>query len=77
MEQPLVSAVTHDMNTAIIKIYPAPAGPQFMDRLFGALAENNISVDVISQSYNQEGQRLAFSVKEEDRSAAEKLYIKR
>ena len=77
MEQPLVSAVTHDMNTAIIKIYPAPAGPQFMDRLFGALAENNISVDVISQSYNQEGQRLAFSVKEEDRSATEKIVYKK
>ena len=66
MEQPLVSAVTHDMNTAIIKMHPIPKGTKFIAELFNKLAEQNISVDVISQSYNTEGQRLAFSVPEED-----------
>ncbi len=66
MEQPLVSAVTHDMDTVIIKMYPVPSGGQFITELFGILADRHISVDVISQSYNKEGQRLAFSIHKEN-----------
>ena len=72
MENPLVSAVTHDRNTAIIKMYPVPSGTKFIAQLFTALAEQYISVDIISQSYHKEGQRLAFSIKAEDLESAKK-----
>ena len=73
MENPLVSAVTNDKNTVIIKMYPVPSGTEFIARLFTALAEKHISVDIISQSYHKEGQRLAFSITAEDLEAAKKI----
>lgn len=73
MENPVVSSVTHDASTAVIKIFPTPKGGDFMSRLFGTLAEKGIVVDIITQSHNEEGQRLAFSIPEEDRLPAEKL----
>ena len=76
MENPLVSAVTHDMETVIIKMYPVPSGTKFISKLFTTLAENNISIDVISQSYNKEGQRLAFSISDEDLEEAKKIIYK-
>ena len=66
MESPVVSAITHDTNTVIVKMYPVPGGTEFITKLFKTLAEANISIDVISQSYNKEGQRLAFSIREDD-----------
>lgn len=69
MESPIVSAVTHDMDTAIIKLFPIPWGTEFIVNIFDHLAKKFIMVDVISQSYNSEGQRLAFSVKEENISS--------
>ena len=61
MENPLVSAITHDLNTVIIKMFPIPKGIAFISKLFNSLAKEAISVDIISQSYNPDGQRLAFS----------------
>ena len=65
MESPIVSAVIQDLDTAIVKLFPIPWGTQFIVNVFEKLAEKSIMVDVISQSYNSEGQRLAFSVKED------------
>ena len=76
MEKPLVSAVTHDTKTVIVKMYPVPGGTEFITRLFSVLAEKHISVDVISQSYNKEGQRLAFSINEEDLEETRKIIYK-
>ena len=73
MENPLVSAVTHDRNTVIVKMYPIPSGTEFIARLFTALAEQHISVDIISQSYHKEGQRLAFSITAEDLEVVKKI----
>ena len=70
MESPAVSAVIHDMDTAIIKLFPIPWGIEVIANIFEALAKKSILVDVISQSYNSEGQRLAFSVKEDTVSSA-------
>ena len=66
MEAPLVSAVPHDLNTVIVKMFPIPRGTGFITRLFQSLAEKSISVDVISQSENEAGGRLAFSIHKED-----------
>ena len=76
MENPLVSAVTHDRNTVIVKMYPVPSGTEFIAHLFTRLAEKHISVDIISQSYHKEGQRLAFSITTEDLEAAKKIIYK-
>ncbi len=66
IEQPVVSAVTHDSNTAVFSLFPVPRGPDFLAKLFDNLAKRGVVVDIITQSENAEGQRLAFSVTKED-----------
>lgn len=66
IEQPVVSAVTHDANTAVFKLHPVPTGPDFLAGLFGNLAKKGVVVDIITQTETDEGQRLAFSVTKED-----------
>jgi aspartate kinase len=66
MEQPLVSSVTHDANTAIFKLFPVPPGAGFLAKLFQTLAARGVVVDIITQSESPEGQRLAFSTTKED-----------
>jgi aspartate kinase len=67
MENPVVSAVTHDSATAIFKLMPIPAETEFMAKLFSALSDRGVSIDIISQSeLERGGHRLAFSVTAED-----------
>lgn len=68
IEQPVVSAVTHDPNTAVFKLFPVPVGSKFLASLFQRLADRGVIVDIITQSEaaDQQGQRLAFSVTKED-----------
>ncbi len=73
MEQPVVSAVTHEGSTTVFKLFPVPMGSAFLSDLFSALAEKNILVDIITQSQSEGGQRLAFSVNQEDVHATEAL----
>lgn len=72
MEKPVVSAVTHDASTVVFKLFPVPFGPGFLTDLFGRLSERGVVVDIITQSQNEEGQRLAFSVTSEDQPLVEK-----
>lgn len=73
MEKPVVSSVTHEDSTAIFKLFPLPASHGVLGDLFTELAEKNIVVDIITQSQNEEGQRLAFSVSESDVPVTESL----
>lgn len=73
MEAPVVSSVTHDASTVVFKLFPIPMGEGFKAELFQQLSERGIVVDIITQSHNEEGQRLAFSVSEEDAGPAEAL----
>lgn len=66
IEQPVVSAITHDANTAVFSLFPVPRGSDFLARLFDNLAKRGVVVDIITQSETTEGQRLAFSVTKED-----------
>lgn len=75
MENPVVSAVTHDSNTAIVKLFPVPLGADFLANLFSSLAQKGVIVDIITQSYNDEGQRLAFSVNESDIYMVEEVLL--
>jgi len=73
MEKPVVSAVTHEDGTAVFKIFPISSKKGILGDLFTALAEKNIVVDIITQSQNEQGQRLAFSISESDIFESEKI----
>jgi len=70
MENPMVSSVTHDSATVVIKLNPVPAGTDFLADLFNHLAAKGVSIDIITQSMSDSShgtaQRLAFSVTQED-----------
>ncbi|MBX3020908.1 MAG: aspartate kinase [Bdellovibrionales bacterium] len=66
MENPVVSAVTHDAATVVFKLAPIPGETAFIAKLFSVLSEKGVSVDIISQSQLERGYRLAFSVTAED-----------
>lgn len=66
MENPLVSSVTHDASTVVIRLNPVPAGTDFLATLFQKLASRGVSIDIITQNQHEAGQRLAFSVTQED-----------
>lgn len=66
LEQPVVTSVTHDPNTIIVDLIPAPAGSKFLSDFFTALSRKGVSIDIISQNKLPEGQRLSFSVTAED-----------
>lgn len=73
MEKPVVTAVTHDPNTAVFKLFPTPDTPEFLAGLFGQLAEQGVVVDIITQSQSPDGQRLAFSVHSDDTNQAKEI----
>lgn len=73
MENPVVSAVTSEMETAIVKIFPIPESNNFLSDFFNKLSEQEIVVDIISQSIMNEGQRLAFSIPQSDWALASKV----
>ena len=66
MEQALVSSVTHDPSTVVIKLNPVPRGTDFLADIFEKLAQKGVTIDIITQSQHEHGQQLAFSVTEED-----------
>lgn len=66
MEYPVVSGVTHDAATVVIKLNPVPRGTDFLAQFFSRLAEKGVTIDIITQSENEHGQQLAFSVTHED-----------
>jgi aspartate kinase len=66
MENPVVSAITHDSATTVFKLMPIPAETEFMAKLFSELSAKGVSIDIISQSELEKGHRLAFSVTSED-----------
>jgi aspartate kinase len=71
MEKPVVTSVTHDPNTSVFKLFPTPDTSEFLAGLFLKLAEKGVVVDIITQSQNPEGQRLAFSVHSDDTQVAQ------
>ena len=73
MEQPLITAVTHSTSEARISLTGVPDAPGAAARIFGALAEANINVDMIVQTEPAAagGQaEISFTVPREDLRAA-------
>lgn len=73
MENPLVAGITHELNTIIVKLDPVPGSTQFLADLFSTLAKRGVSIDIITQSQSEKGQRLAFSVTQEDYPLTQKV----
>lgn len=66
MENSVVSAVAHDLKTLVVQLEKLPKGPETAGRLFQALGEGGVSVDIISQQSDDSGQRISFSISRED-----------
>ena len=50
MEHPLITAVTHSTDEARVTLLGVPDVPGIAGRIFGALAEANVNVDMIIQN---------------------------
>jgi aspartate kinase len=73
MEQPLITAVTHSTSEARVTLVGVPDEPGAAARIFEALAEVNVNVDMIVQNEPTTGGGLAeisFTVPREDLRAA-------
>jgi aspartate kinase len=73
MEQPLITAVTHSTSEARVTLSGVPDEPGAAARIFTALAEVNINVDMIVQSEpSSDGGRaeISFTLPREDMRAA-------
>src|SRR5438093_1740059 len=55
MEEVVVTGVTHDRSQAKISILRVPDRPGIAAQVFGAIAENNIVVDMIVQNISRDG----------------------
>ena len=50
MEAPIISGVTHDTSEAKVTIFRVPDRPGIAAKLFRALADENVNVDMIEQN---------------------------
>jgi aspartate kinase len=69
LEQPLVTAVTHSTGEARITLLGVPDEPGIAGRIFGALADANVNVDMIIQNEPlADGRRadMSFTVARDD-----------
>lgn len=76
MEQTVITGVAHDTSEAKVTVHGVPDQPGIAARLFGALAADDIDVDMIVQNVSTEGHTdISFTVPKEHldeaRSAAE------
>ena len=73
MERPLVTAVTHSDEEARVTLAGVTNEPGIAGRIFSALAEANVNVDVIIQNEpvsTEHGADLSFTVARDDLSSA-------
>jgi aspartate kinase len=71
MEQAVVTGVTHDRSQAKISILRVPDRPGIAGRVFGAVAERNIVVDMIVQNISRDGYTdMSFTVPRGDHAQA-------
>ena len=68
MEQPIVTGIAYDKNQAKISIIKVPDKPGIAAKIFGKIADENISVDMIVQNISDDGfsTDLTFTVTKND-----------
>ena len=71
MEDVVVTGVTHDRGQSKISILRVPDRPGIAARVFGAIAERNIVVDMIVQNISRDGYTdMSFTVPRGDHARA-------
>lgn len=71
MEQTVITGVAHDTSEAKVTVHGVPDQPGIAAKLFGALAAEDIDVDMIVQNVSTEGQTdISFTVPKEYLDAA-------
>jgi aspartate kinase len=71
MEQAIISGVTHDTSEAKVTIEQVPDRPGIAAKLFRALADDNVNVDMIVQNVSTAGHTdISFTVPKDDLSRA-------
>ncbi len=67
MEQPIIRAITHDLSESKITVNNVPDQPGVSAKLFRALADENVNVDMIVQNVSAKGRTdISFTVPTED-----------
>ena len=67
MEQAIISAVTHDTSEAKVTVADVPDRPGIAARLFRALADHAVNVDMIVQNVSHDGTTdISFTVPKDD-----------
>ena len=63
MEAPIISGVTHDVSEAKVTIFRVPDRPGIAAKLFRALADENVNVDMIEQNVSTDDHTdISFTV---------------
>jgi aspartate kinase len=71
MEQPVVTAITHDTSEAKVTVTGVPDRPKIAARLFRALADRTVNVDTIVQNTSVHGTTdISFTVPKVDLATA-------
>ena len=71
MEQPIISAVTHDTSEAKVTVAGVPDKPGVAARLFRSLADESVNLDMIVQNVSQDGTTdISFTVPKSDLAVA-------
>jgi aspartate kinase len=71
MEQPIISAVTHDTSEAKVTVTEVPDKPGIAARLFRSLADRNVNLDMIVQNTSVSGTTdISFTVPKLDLETA-------
>jgi len=74
MEKAIVSAVTHDFGEAKVTVVGVPDKPGVAARLFGALAEANINVDMIIQNVGENARTdISFTASKDELEKVKKV----
>jgi aspartate kinase len=74
MEKAIISAVTHDFSEAKVTVIGVPDRPGVAARLFGALADANVNVDMIIQNVSEQARTdISFTVSRDDLEKVRKV----
>ena len=74
MEDPIISAVVHDVSEAKVTVSAVPDRPGVSAALFEPLAASNINVDMIVQNTSKAGTTdISFTMPKADMAVAEKV----
>ena len=74
MEQPIISAITHDTSEAKVMITGVPDRPGVAARLFRTLADHQVNVDMIVQNTSVDGVTdISYTVPKADMASSEQV----